>query len=86
MAPRDSVAAMTENIADTGAAALREAKASLDETIEMVGEKSGEALEALREVSEVLTDRVEGALQRRPIVTLAVALGVGFLIGAAWRR
>jgi hypothetical protein len=77
---------MTDNIAETSAAALRDAKANLDETIAIVSEKSEETLDALRGVRDALTDRVGGELQRRPIVTLAVALGVGFLRGATWRR
>ena len=77
---------MTDNIAEMSAAALRDAKANLDETIAIVSEKSEETLDALRAVSDALTDRARGELQRRPIVTLAVAVGVGFLIGAAWRR
>jgi ElaB/YqjD/DUF883 family membrane-anchored ribosome-binding protein len=69
-----------------GSAALREAKANIDDTIAMVGERGEEALQSLRGVGETLAEGIEDALHERPIVTVGVAIGVGFLLGAAWRR
>jgi ElaB/YqjD/DUF883 family membrane-anchored ribosome-binding protein len=69
-----------------GTAAVREAKATIDDTIAMVGEKGEEALQGLRGVGESLVEGIEDALHERPIVTVGVAIGVGFLLGAAWRR
>jgi len=82
----DSVADMTDDFVATGTAALHSAKANLDDTVAMVGEKSEQALDGMREIGQSLTEGIEAALHRRPIVTVAVAVGVGFLVGAAWRR
>ena len=39
----------------------------------------------IHELSENIADVVEGSLRERPIATLAVALGLGFIIGATLR-
>jgi ElaB/YqjD/DUF883 family membrane-anchored ribosome-binding protein len=79
------MARKSDNLA-AGSAALRGAKANIDDTIAMVGEKGEEALQNLRGVGETLVEGIEDALHERPIVTVGVAIGVGFLLGAAWRR
>jgi ElaB/YqjD/DUF883 family membrane-anchored ribosome-binding protein len=33
-----------------------------------------------------LADSLEGAVQERPLFTLALAVGLGFLAGVIWRR
>ena len=32
------------------------------------------------------TDALEESLQSRPLTTLALAVGIGFVFGATWRR
>jgi len=39
----------------------------------------------IHELSENIADVVEESLRERPIATLAVALGLGFIVGAALR-
>jgi ElaB/YqjD/DUF883 family membrane-anchored ribosome-binding protein len=76
---------LSDNFA-AGTAALRGAKAHIGDTIAMVGERGEDALRDLRGVGETLVEGIEDALHERPIVTVGVAIGVGFLLGAAWRR
>ena len=45
-----------------------------------------EAVDAFRDVADTFGDAVEDLLKRRPYATLAVAAGIGFLFGAAWKR
>jgi len=45
-----------------------------------------EAVDAFREVADTFGDAVDDSLKRRPYATLAVAAGIGFLFGAAWKR
>jgi len=42
--------------------------------------------DAIHELSENIADIVKSSLQERPIATLAVAIGFGFIVGAAVRR
>jgi ElaB/YqjD/DUF883 family membrane-anchored ribosome-binding protein len=55
----------------------------LDETLSDVGERSREAL---TDVSEHLSEALQESLQEHPVTTVALALGLGFLVGTAWRR
>jgi ElaB/YqjD/DUF883 family membrane-anchored ribosome-binding protein len=40
----------------------------------------------MREVSDNFIDAVDQSLRSRPYTTLAIAAGLGFLLGATWRR
>ena len=67
-------------------AQLRRIKDNVDAIIEGAGDKGREAKEAVRDVTENFTEAIEESLQARPLTTLALAIGVGFVFGAAWRR
>jgi ElaB/YqjD/DUF883 family membrane-anchored ribosome-binding protein len=81
------------SVAETGDDALGEAKAQLrrikdnmDAIISGAGEKGREAGEAVRDVADNFTDAIEESLHTRPLTTLAMAIGVGIVVGATWRR
>ena len=40
----------------------------------------------MREVGDNMVDAIDELLKPRPYTTLALALGIGFLFGATWRR
>lgn len=42
--------------------------------------------DAVHELGENIADIVEESLRERPIATLALAAGLGFIVGAVWRR
>ena len=50
------------------------------------GAKGQEAVEAVREVGDTLLEAIDESLKKRPYTTLALAVGIGFLFGATWRR
>ena len=50
------------------------------------GEKGREAIGAVREVGGNVVDAVDKSLKQRPYTALALAVGLGFLFGAIWRR
>lgn len=62
------------------------ARKSVDGVISDATEIGSEAADAMREVRDTLADAVEESVQNRPFTTLAMALGVGFVVGAIWRR
>jgi hypothetical protein len=45
-----------------------------------------EAANAVVEFGEELGESLEETLRTRPLTTLAIAIGVGFMFGTAWRR
>src|SRR5262249_671240 len=51
-----------------------------------VGAKGQEAMDAVQEVGDKVVDAIDESLKTRPYTTLAIALGIGFLFGAMWRR
>jgi ElaB/YqjD/DUF883 family membrane-anchored ribosome-binding protein len=85
------------DLASKGAAAYREVKANVESVIADAGEKGQQALnyaeqkgqdamDNVREVGDTFTVAIEKSVTKRPYTTLALAVGLGFLFGATWRR
>src|SRR4249919_2737863 len=89
-AARDDVTRLATQIADIFAAkgnvAWSRAKANVEGVVSDVGAKGQEAIDAAQEVSDKVIDAIDESLETRPYTTLAMALGIGFLLGAMWRR
>jgi ElaB/YqjD/DUF883 family membrane-anchored ribosome-binding protein len=87
---RDDVARLAQQIADIFAAkggkAWDRARSGVDEAMADVEDRGREALDAVREVGENMAGAIDESLKHRPYTTLALALGIGFLFGATWRR
>jgi ElaB/YqjD/DUF883 family membrane-anchored ribosome-binding protein len=87
---RDDVARLAQQIADIFAAqggeAWGHAGAGVDEALADVESRGREAVDAVREVGDNMREAIDTSLQERPYTTLALALGLGFLFGATWRR
>jgi ElaB/YqjD/DUF883 family membrane-anchored ribosome-binding protein len=81
---------VTELVSDSGSEALSDVKTRIQRIREgledVVTEKGQEAADAVWEATESVGDSIEEALRTRPMTSLAVALGIGFLFGSAWRR
>ncbi len=48
--------------------------------------KGQEAVDAVRGIGDNVIEAVDESLRKRPYTTLAMAVGIGFLLGATWRR
>lgn len=87
---KDDIAKLTQQVATlvstTGSAAYRRAKRNFDGVVSDASDKGQEAVDAVKDVTATIGDAVEDAVYKRPVTTLAMAAGVGFLIGAIWRR
>jgi ElaB/YqjD/DUF883 family membrane-anchored ribosome-binding protein len=87
---RDDVARLAQEIADIfadeGGKAWRRARAGVDEAMADAEGRGRDAVDAVREVGDNMRDAIDKSLQERPYATLALALGLGFLLGANWRR
>jgi ElaB/YqjD/DUF883 family membrane-anchored ribosome-binding protein len=62
---------------------VRRMQDELDDTMSDVGERGREALS---EVSDHLGEALQESMQEHPLTTIALAVGLGFLFGTAWRR
>jgi ElaB/YqjD/DUF883 family membrane-anchored ribosome-binding protein len=94
---RNDISALTQKVSDLASEAkddtmaqvksqVRSAKAQVDSAISGAQESGREAVDAFRDVADTFGDALEDSLKRRPYATLAIAAGIGFLFGAAWRR
>jgi ElaB/YqjD/DUF883 family membrane-anchored ribosome-binding protein len=70
---------LTTKFGKTASATLDHARKNFDSTKE-------EATDAVREVRDNFSDALDTSLEERPYTTLLLALGVGFALGAIWRR
>ena len=87
---RDDVTRLAAQITDIfsakGNVAWSRAKANVEGVVSDVGAKGQEAIDAAQEVRDKVIDAIDESLETRPYTTLAMALGIGFLLGAMWRR
>jgi ElaB/YqjD/DUF883 family membrane-anchored ribosome-binding protein len=94
---KDDVAQLVQqlgNVADSAAdgafdqirAQLQRVKTSIDDLFVEAGDKGQEAAETVRNVGESVAETVEETLLRQPLTTLGLAIGIGFIFGATWRR
>jgi ElaB/YqjD/DUF883 family membrane-anchored ribosome-binding protein len=94
---RDDIGRLAEQISTLlssgGSDAVREVKAQidrfrerLDDVVADAGVKGLDAIGSVRDSADMLLDSLEDTVRKRPIATLGIALGLGFLFGATWRR
>jgi ElaB/YqjD/DUF883 family membrane-anchored ribosome-binding protein len=87
---RDDFARLAQQVADivanSGSAAWQRAKSGMDDAVADAQDKSREAVDAMREVSDQFVEAIDESIKNRPYTTLGMALGLGFLFGAMWRR
>jgi ElaB/YqjD/DUF883 family membrane-anchored ribosome-binding protein len=77
---------LADIFASRGGAAWSRARTNVEGVMSDVSAKGQEAVEAVREVGDNVVDAVDESLKTRPYTTLALAVGIGFLFGATWRR
>jgi ElaB/YqjD/DUF883 family membrane-anchored ribosome-binding protein len=77
---------LADIFASRGGAAWSRARTNVEGVMSDVSAKGQEAVEAVREVGDNVVDAIDESLKTRPYTTLALAVGIGFLFGATWRR
>jgi ElaB/YqjD/DUF883 family membrane-anchored ribosome-binding protein len=65
---------------------LRHARANVDSVMSDASDRAGEVANAAQDAVSSVGDTLADVIQERPVATLALALGLGFLIGVTWRR
>ena len=78
---------------DIGSVAQEQAKRGLTHARTHIGPVAADASDRLgvvagaaRSQASSLADTLEDTIRERPLFAVALALGLGFLIGATWRR
>jgi ElaB/YqjD/DUF883 family membrane-anchored ribosome-binding protein len=96
-AVKNDIAALTEQITDalnafTGEASkqarrgYKQARANMDSALDDASARGGAMLDAAQDAASSIEESLEDVIAQRPLATVALALGLGFLIGVTWRR
>jgi len=96
-AVKNDIAALTKEITDAlnsfaGAArkqarrGYRQARANVDAVVDDVSERGSAVMDAAQDAAVSIEETLEDVITQRPLATVGLALGLGFLIGATWRR
>jgi ElaB/YqjD/DUF883 family membrane-anchored ribosome-binding protein len=94
---KSDIAALTDQITDVlnafagqaGKQARRgykQARANVDSAIDEASERGSAMLGAAQDAAVTIEETLEDVITQRPLATVALALGLGFLIGVTWRR
>ena len=94
---RDAIGGLSDQISDAasdiGAVAqdqarrgLKHARANMGSMVNDASDRLGVVANRAQSQASSLGDTLEDAIQERPLSTLALAIGLGFLAGVIWRR
>ena len=94
---KNDIAALTDQITDAlntfansaGKQARRgykQARENVDSTLDDMSERGSAMMGAAQDAYGSIEETLEDAITARPLATVGIALGIGFLIGVAWRR
>jgi ElaB/YqjD/DUF883 family membrane-anchored ribosome-binding protein len=81
---------MLSDVRDDSLHAARERvdrmKKNVDASLSQLSQRGREAAKAMNEVSDNMVQGIEESFHARPITTIAVALGVGYVLGSVRKR
>jgi ElaB/YqjD/DUF883 family membrane-anchored ribosome-binding protein len=96
-AVKNDISALTDQITDVlnsfaGTASkqarrgYKEARASVDSVVDDMSERGSAMMDAAQDAAYSIEESLEDVITQRPLATVGIALGLGFLMGAMWRR
>jgi ElaB/YqjD/DUF883 family membrane-anchored ribosome-binding protein len=96
-AVKNDISALTEQITEAlnafaGSAGkqarrgYKQARANVDSAVDDVSERSSAMMDAAQDAASSIEESLEEVITQRPLATVGLALGLGFLIGVTWRR
>jgi len=96
-AVKNDISALTDQITDAlnafagtaGKQARRgykQARANVDSAVDDMSERGSAMMDAAQDAASSIEESLEDVIAQRPLATVALALGLGFLIGVTWRR
>ena len=96
-AVKSDIAALTDQITDAlnsfaGTATkqarrgYKQARANAEQAVDDMSERGGAVMDAAHDAASSIGETLEDVITQRPLATVGLAIGLGFLIGATWRR
>jgi ElaB/YqjD/DUF883 family membrane-anchored ribosome-binding protein len=94
---KDDISALADQITDAintlaGTArkqarrGYKNARANVDSVVDDLSERSSAMMDAAQDAAGSMEETLENVITERPLAAVGLALGLGFLIGATWRR
>src|SRR4029078_13495332 len=96
-AVKNDIAALTDQITDAlnsfaGTATkqarrgYKQARANAESAVDDLSERGSAMMDAAQDAASSIEETLEDVITQRPLATVGLALGLGFLIGVTWRR
>ena len=96
-AVKNDISALTDQITDAlnsfaGTAkkqarrGYKQARATADSAVDDMSERGSAMMDAAQAAAHSIEESLEDVITQRPLATVGIALGLGFLIGVTWRR
>jgi ElaB/YqjD/DUF883 family membrane-anchored ribosome-binding protein len=96
-AVKNDISALTDQITDAlnalaGTArkqarrGYKQARANVDQVVDDISERGSAVMGAAQDAAVSVEETLEEVIAERPLATVGLALGLGFLIGVTWRR
>jgi len=96
-AVKNDISALTDQITDAintfaGTArkqarrGYKQARDNVDSAIDEASERGSAVMDAAQDAAYSIEETLEDVISQRPLATVGIALGLGFLIGVTWRR
>jgi ElaB/YqjD/DUF883 family membrane-anchored ribosome-binding protein len=96
-AVKHDISALTDQISDAlnsfaGTAqkqarrGYKQARANVDSAVDDMSERGSAVMDAAHDAASSIEETLEDVITQRPLATVGLALGLGFLIGVTWRR
>ena len=96
-AVKNDISALTDQITDVlnsfaGTASkqarrgYRQARANVDSAMDDMSERGAAAMDAAQDAAYSIEESLADIITERPLATVGLALGLGFVMGAIWRR
>ncbi len=64
----------------------KQARANVDSAVDDMSERGSAMMGAAQDAAISIEESLEDVIAQRPLATVGLALGLGFLIGVTWRR
>jgi ElaB/YqjD/DUF883 family membrane-anchored ribosome-binding protein len=89
-AVKNDISALTDQITDAlnsfAGTAGKQARRGYKQARANVDSAVDDMMDAAQDAAYSIEESLEDAITQRPLATVGLALGIGFLIGAIWRR
>ena len=82
----DALNAIAGNAGKQARRGYKQARANVDSAVDDMSERGSAMMDAAQDAAHSIEETLEDVITQRPLATVGLALGLGFLIGVTWRR